>query len=99
MWRNILTLAFAAGANAQDYNCEMKEVSLECTQIDFIDSYQCHISVAYTPCDLSQFSCVYHEMTTEGLQEDDCTEDFANPEFWCMLSQERFWQEEEYAQN
>jgi hypothetical protein len=77
----------------------LKEISLECTQIDFIESYQCHVAVTYTPCDTTQFTCQYNEMTTEGLMQEDCTQDFENPAFWCMLSQERFWQEEEYAQN
>lgn len=58
----------------------------------FNEGYQCEWNIEYNPCDTTFFTCSTTGLDDYGMMAtEDCVQDFFDPEFWGMMSQEEFW--------
>jgi hypothetical protein len=81
-----------------DYmECEWKLVEPKCTDFEFlgITDGDCYISVEYNPCETDYFMCTVYQL---GQDDEDCTEDFLDADFWMMMRDEEWWFEEANAE-
>jgi hypothetical protein len=77
-----------------DYeNCEWKEWSGDCAMWEFSQEDECQWYISYSPCVDDMFICELNEFNEYGEPVmRDCQEDFADVEFWTMMSGEAAWQ-------
>lgn len=71
--------------------CEWKDVVTHCEDFMMLEG-ECRIEASYSPCVHDHFFCTTKTLDSNGqMQEDDCTEDFTNVEFWSAMREEEWW--------
>jgi hypothetical protein len=84
---------YHAGSD-NDTDCDWKYIEVTCADFSFAENDTCDVWLSYSPCNDTDFYCQvqeYENGTATNLT--DCTSDFEDPEFWSMMSQEQFWQD------
>ena len=80
--------------------CQWKEIYTSCADFEFIDD-ECAVYVRYNPCIDDMFICQSTKtaMTDYDLvEQEDCTEDFLNVNWWNAMREEEFWFRPENAE-
>jgi len=90
---------FSGDSWETDERCEWKNVEVSCQDFEFSQEDTCYVMLSYSPCVTDQFFCDITEMNDYGeFEQDSCTSDFEDPEFWMIMRQEQWWFREENAE-
>ena len=74
--------------------CAWRYLDLDCDEISFSDG-PCSVGISYSPCNETDFYCWVTSVDSAGITDyEDCTADFEDYEFWSMMREEQFWENE-----